>query len=657
MNTEQERAIKGDQVKNFVRIVIGFLFLSIGFQAFAEEKKETQPSQAAFQAVFLSVDDVIDATGPALIIKKHRQIKLLSPAAIERFSTLEFPSTPSQQVKVDAINITTPDGISKPVSLDQIKEIQPFEKIPSLNTFKILGVQMKDIAPGSTLEYSLMETDTPWLVGEYWQDIPLQETEPVPIIKEQVSLTEFEGKQADVKLSHGTLPTAQVTKGQGTVTRSWTFEKIPPYIPQMFMPSPMDLIPRLEISTLKGWGKVADAEMSQFFIPLAKADTDKLLADLLKDAKTDDEKMAAVYGFVAQTIRSLPAAVSDLNKIPHPLNFDDILKEGYGDARDKAALLSELLSKIGFTPQIVVLSPISNGAIAADFPLPSSMTRPVVKVENKGKTLWFDPYVESSPYGYLPPEDQGRPGLVLPSGTIVETAIYPPSANLRTVKATATLRAGGDLEESLEVKANGADALGIRSVLRNIEDKERQQVLASLAYQLVPGSHPPSVQAVTSGAIGDLSAPVTVGLKFEAKNYATVAGDLTLLSMPIGVLDYLKAVLAQPSPRPYPFVLGNTVSQNEHFELTIPDGYRIRTVPQGTKVANAVGSYQAAFTQSKNKLIFNSSLTLDKLEYDPKEFEALKSMIADRAKVEDGKIVLERTGSASKPKRKLSLAK
>jgi len=421
----------------------------------------------------------------------------------------------------------------------------------------------------------------------------------------------------------------------------------------------MDLIPRLEITTLKGWDKLADTVTSQFFVaePSGKADFDKVLNDVLKNAKTDEEKMAAIYNFTAQAIRSLPPAVSDIGRIPHPLNYEEILKDGYGDSRDKAALLSELLKKIGVVPQIILVAPVSNGTVSQEFPIPSSYTRAVVKVENNGKTYWFDPYVETCPFSYLPPEDQGRPGYALPTGNYLATPVYPPAANARSVNAVASIRPDGSLQETLELKARGADALGIRSVLKNIEDKERQQVLASLAYQVVSSAHPPTVQAVTVGSLQDLSEPVSLGLKFEAKNFATVAGDLTLFSMPIDVLDYLKPVLSQTSPRQYPFVLGNTVDQSEHFEMTIPPGYKLRTLPKGNKVVNAAGSYQASFSQVKNRLIFTSTLTLNKLEYDPKEFEGLKAMVADRARVMESKIVLEKSNSASKLRPKVSLAR
>ncbi len=406
------------------------------------------------------------------------------------------------------------------------------------------------------------------------------------------------------------------------------------------MPPAVDVIPRLELSTIKSWNQVVDAVQTQYLAPANRGDLEKPLQDILKHATTADQKLKAIYGFVTQAIRSVPPIVGDLGKIPHPLDYDQILKQGVGDSRDKAALLGALLKKVGVQPQLALISTSGNGTVAENFPSPLAFNRLIVKVDNGGKALWMDPFAENCSFGYLPPEDQGRKAILLETNEFVETPVYLPSANLREMRIEAKLLGDGGLQETLELKADGADGLGMRSVLRNMADPERQQVVASLAAQV---ANEPHVEAITMSSVDDLNSPMMVGIKFEAKNYATVAGDLTFFSMPVNVLNYLRSILDQTGPREYPFVLGNTVDEVKRLELVIPKGYRIRTLPKGAKILTTLGSYQASFTASKGKLVFQSTFTLAKTTFSPKEFESLKSLVADKEKVEESKIVLEKT--------------
>jgi len=655
------------RVKRIVSLVLfcGFAFFNFGFAADtktapapAEPPQTSQspatPSQTSpaaqaapqnaappeFPAVYELADETIDVTAGNLVEKKHRIVKILSPAAVQRFSTLEFPyDAGSEKLTVDQVKVTDSDGKTKTIAPADIKEYAPFEKLSGFTNFKVVGTQLKDLAPGATLEYSITKTVQPWISGEYWDEIFLQEVDPSPIKHEQISLIEKDGKLATVKGYHLRLPDPQTSHSADTVTRTWTFDNLPPFVQELSMPSPVDVVPRLVISSIKSWDVVTDAFQSQVFKAENRTGVEEVYSSIVKSADPR-QKLAAIYNYVSQTIRSLPPVIGDLQKMPRPLDYAQIVKNGYGDSRDKAALLEALLTKAGFNPKIAVLSTAGNGVVSQDeVPAPYVFNRAIVKVDLNGQPVWLDPAIENCPIGYLSPEDQGRNALLLGSGQFVETPIYGPSANLRAVNAKAKIAADGGLDETLEVKAVGADALNMRAVLKNMQLAERQQVVASLAGQVAKS---PDIQGIAMDAVDNLSAPLAVGVKFQARAYGTTAGDLTFLTLPVNVLDYLGPILMQNGPRTYPFVLGNTVDEIKHLELTLPAGYKVRTLPKAVQVKDTFGSYTASFAISKNKLLFQSRLTLDKIYYTPKEFQDLQNLIARQAKLETSEVVLQK---------------
>src|SRR5207244_5595523 len=77
-------------------------------------------------------------------------------------------------------------------------------------------------------------------------------------------------------------------------------------------------------------------------------------AELTREAKTDEEKLRAVVAFVSREIQyqSTPFRLSAYV----PTEGKQVLRERYGDCKDKAALLTALLSAVGIQSNMVLLS-------------------------------------------------------------------------------------------------------------------------------------------------------------------------------------------------------------------------------------------------------------------------------------------------------------
>lgn len=623
-------------------IIPVLMFFGISLFAGAEPGVQNIGSLNPAQANVLLLQDKIDATSDTITVQEHRIVKILTPAAIQRYGTLQFTyAEPNEKVEINNVQLTTPNGKTTPVSLLDVKESTPLQKFQPFSALKAIELNIKDLKPGETLDYTFTMTNHPWIANAHWQEIFLQDLDPIQ--QEQIILTEKDSNQADVQLFHGTLPEAKVSTAPGLITREWDFSSLPAFNPEFSMPPAADVAPRLIISTVKNWQDITQGFQRQFLMPTSDASLNKTLAGIVKKDAKPAETLNAIYSFVAQNIRSLPPDIGgEVEKIPHPLDYDSILNLGIGDCRDKAALLQALLQKAGFNAELALLSTTSNGKVVPSMPMPFIFNRLIVRVVQDSKVTWLDPYSENAPTGYLPPEDQGQEALFLSNAQFLETPVFPPSANLREINAEAMLSSNGNLKEILSLNATGADGFALRSVLRNIPDQERRQVIASLATQV---SHASKVDAVSLSSVENLNAPMALGIKFQAKNYATVIGDLTFLPLPINVLNTFTSILALTGQRQYPFIIGNTIQETKHLELMIPKGYAIRTLPKGKTFENSIGAYQASFSKDSNKLIFESSFTIAKTSVDADEFQKLKDLITNKINLEESKIVLMKVGA------------
>lgn len=613
---------------------------------FAETKTAIPLVNTSLDANIVLIEDQIDATGTALVVKEHRIIKLLTPAGIQRYSALQFTYTePREKVEILNVQITTPDGKTTPISLADEKLTTPLEKYPPFAGLKAVALDLKNLQPGATLDYTFSMTTQPWIADQYWQEIFPQDVDSIQ--KERVILIEKQNRQAAVKMYHGTLPKPILSDTATAAIREWDFENLPPFATEPSMPPAPDVAPHIVISTVQNWQQIAQSFQKEFLIPTGDPGLEKTLTGIVKKGQTPQAQLNAIYGFVAQSIRSLPPNLGgEIEKIPHPLDYTTLMNLGLGDCRDKASLLADLLKKAGFNAELALLSTASNGVVFPDTPAPFAFNRLVVKVNDGSKTMWLDPYSESAPVGYLPPDLQGRQALLLNTSQFVQTPIFSASSNRRDINVQAKLSKDGSLKEVLELNADGADGFALRSILRNLSDQDKQRAVASIVTQII---RPAKIDAISLSSVDNLSAPMAVGIKFQTKNYATIIGDLAFLPIPINILNTFLPVLAVNEPRRYPFVVGNLLEEKKHLELSLPAGYKIRTLPKGQKIQNDVGAYQASFSTTGTKLIFNSFFTVNQISVSPDEFSKLKSLVSAKVDVEESKVVLRKVGQKDIP--------
>ncbi len=640
----------------FKKITFAFVFLSLCLVSklvLGKPYEISSPSggvlAAEYQAIILLNSNTINATGRRVVSTEHQVVKLLSPEAVRQYSDalLFYYVTPDQKWTIDQVKITTPDGSTKNIPVDEAKVVSPLAKFPPYNHLKEIFLPLSGLQPGDVLNYTVTKTEKFWIAGNFWDMFFLQDQNPVKDLK--VSVIEKSGKKVYVKEMNGTLPLpTRKIRRDGSIRMTWRWKNVHPYhfssseLPNILV---SDIVPKFLISSVSHWSQIKHAVNRRFFTPVVSGTgvLRKFLKGLLKTNDTSSKKERLIYDFVDLDIKSLPSRFGgDFGIIPHTLNYQTILRQGLGDDRDKAALLFALYQKEGLHPQLALISTLNNGKYSAHFPIPSVFNRVLVGVPQNGETLWLDPFVQNAPFGYLPPEDQHRTAFLLNSDSFIQTPVLPPHDNFREVVVSGTLTRTGGLNESLRIKVDGANSIGMRTLLQNVPLEQRQKVVSALAAQIAGGQ--PKVQQVMISSVTNLNKPLIVGLKFKAPHYATVAGNLSLISLPFNSSNGLKMILKEKGTRTYPFVIGSKMQEIKRMTLAFPLSYRVRYIPKSVKIQNATGFYQAYFKVVKNKLMFDSNFIINKRIIQPDQFSLFKDLVSKKLKTESTKIVFEKTG-------------
>src|SRR5262249_50949561 len=143
--------------------------------------------------------------------------------------------------------------------------------------------------------------------------------------------------------------------------------------------------PTVKMTTFRTWD-----EVGRWYNELQRpqlAETPKIqakAAELTKGLNTDDEKIRAIYNFVATRFRYVSLSFGVGRYQPHAA--EDVLSNEYGDCKDKHTLLASLLGAAGIEAWPALLN--SNGKIDPDVPTPGQFNHVITYIPHGDKPIW-----------------------------------------------------------------------------------------------------------------------------------------------------------------------------------------------------------------------------------------------------------------------------
>lgn len=146
---------------------------------------------------------------------------------------------------------------------------------------------------------------------------------------------------------------------------------------------------QIEFSEFADWAEVA-SWAEQLFDKAAKPSpaTEALVADIRAKASTPDAQLEAALDFVQREVRYFGTeGGADSHQ---PASADTVLRQRFGDCKDKVALLVTLTRQLGFQTTPVLVSTRYGGQTRERLPSPLDFDHAIASVTMEGKTLWLD---------------------------------------------------------------------------------------------------------------------------------------------------------------------------------------------------------------------------------------------------------------------------
>lgn len=526
-------------------------------------------------------------------------------------------------VKDKVLRIPAPDPGSI-VGYEYEKEMQPM-------VLQDVWVFQREI-PGRELHYS-MQLPSGWEYKSSWINYP--ETKPV-----QNGNNQWQWAISDVKAirQEPEMPPIEGISGQMIVSF------FPPGGPSN--------------NSFSSW-----LEMGNWYRNLTNGRRDpspeirQRVSSLTASAGTTVDKMRALAQFVQHDIRYVAIELGIGGFQPHAAS--EVFAHHYGDCKDKATLLSSMLSQVGVESFYVVINS-ERGSVGPDTPanvgsfdhailaikLPASVSDPsliaTVQHPRLGRLLYFDPTNEQTPFGEIGGYLQANYGLLVTpeGGELVELPRQPSSMNsiLRTGKLT--LDPLGTLKGEVSETRMGDRAASERWRQASVKtDADRIKPIEDL----LAGSL--SLFRITQANVLNLhqtDQPFGFHYSFEAQNYGKNAGGLLLVRPRVlGVKS--SGLLETKEPRRFPIEFEGPSRDTDSFEISIPAGYVVDDMPPPVDADYGFASYHSKTEVNGSSIHYIRTLEVKELSVPVARAEDLKKFYRMIAGDERNTVVLRST--------------
>jgi hypothetical protein len=374
--------------------------------------------------------------------------------------------------------------------------------------------------------------------------------------------------------------------------------------------------------------------------------------ELVGDKTDFYDKTEAIAEFVQKQVRYFVIELGIGGHQPH--YAADIFRNRYGDCKDKATLLSAMLSTVGIHGTLVLVdhrrgfvdpdapSIVGDHMIAA-IEIPKGYSSPklrsVVTSKAGRQYLIFDPTWEKTAYGQLAHNLQGGYGVLIEPGNsqLIKFPVLPPDLN--TIRRTATfqLQPDGTLKGTVTEKRFGDLSENRRSLYTKGDAKEQTQFLDRALGQDFTSFTVSDFKVENAEA---LNKDLTTSYALAANRFGKSMGPLLMIRP--RVLGSENLYTDRKKRQDVPINLNETMQEHDDYTIELPAGYAVDEMPDPIKLDLGFASYESSSTVKDNVLHYTRTYTVREVTLPPDRYPDVQKLSGIIAADEESNAVLKK---------------
>ncbi len=374
--------------------------------------------------------------------------------------------------------------------------------------------------------------------------------------------------------------------------------------------------------------------------------------ELVGDKTDFYDKTEAIAEFVQKQVRYFVIEMGIGGYQPHYAG--DIFRNRYGDCKDKATLLTAMLSTIGVHGALVMVDH-RRGVVDPDAPsivgdhmiaaieVPkgynSAKLRSLVTAKTGRRYLIFDPTWDKTAFGQLEHNLQGGYGVLMegPDSQIIQFPVLPPDLN--TIRRTASfqLQPDGSLKGTVTEKRFGDVSEDHRYLYTMGDARQQTQYLDRSLGQDFTSFTVTDFKVQNAEA---LNKDLTTSYSFTADRFAKSMGPLLMVRPRVLGSEELEA--DHKKRKDVPINLDETMQEQDDYTIELPAGYAIDEIPDPIKLDLGFASYESASTVKDNVLHYTRTYTVREVTLPADKYSDVQKLAGVIAADEQSNAVLKK---------------
>ena len=483
---------------------------------------------------------------------------------------------------------------------------------------RMFYVQFPRLEVGDVVElrYRIEEVTSRNVFADYFGEVfHMQSSEPT----RNAEYVVIAPKSRQLVFRASTLPGLQRDQKEKDDRRIYRFyaPQVAPVLPEPQMPSWSEELAHVHVSTYEAW-----KDVGSWYWGLAKEQLhpddsvrEKAL-ELTKGLKTDEEKVRAIYGWVVKRTRYVALEFGIYGYKPR--RASQTLARGWGDCKDKAALIVSMLRVLDIPANMVIVRSSLRGAFPTEPASLAPFDHAIAYVPSLD--LYLDGTAEYTGSTELPAFDRGSMALIVrPDTSELVTLPDPPASETRRAKQLrADLQSDGSAKVSMDYEVSGAIAPQWR-IRYHGESTQRDRIAADMAQNLPGFVLTPGKAGVKTNDFENIEQPVQLSVRGSSPSFARRQEQE--LSVPVTPADRFVGRFASLSKRSLDVVLPYRWTIDETWTVELPGGSKVREMPKAASVSTRFGSMKLDVNRNGQTVEVQTLVQIDDRRITPKEYD------------------------------------
>lgn len=325
-----------------------------------------------------------------------------------------------------------------------------------------------------------------------------------------------------------------------------------------------------------------------------------------------------------------------------PRNAETVVTKRYGDCKDMANLLYEMLNHVGIKAHHAWIGTRDRPYSYKDVPTPVADNHMITAAIIDNDTIFLDATDSYVPFGMPSAFTQGKEAMIgidAEKFMIKKVPVQPKELSKTQIKTTVSLN-GTDLLASENRIMEGYEK--VEFIYGYTYKKETKTHEEYLNTTLKLGNNKTAYTNIVLGDLEDRTNPFKLGFDYEINNYAKLVGNKIFVNLNLDPL--LTESEINIEKQEFGKKIEHAFVKEYETIFTLPQGYKVASLPEASVFEDVLYGFNIQY-----KLIDNQTLALHKtvyvntLEVEKVGFEAWNNFIKSLIKTNKKNIILEKT--------------